>query len=104
VALKVNGTVEAARDVTLPGGASATVSFRLSREAAGTYVVEVDGLTGLFRVRAKAAPPPPPPWPLYAAAAVIIVAAVVIAAALIRRRRVRAAAGGASLKFAPRAA
>jgi hypothetical protein len=78
------------------------VAFTVRREAAGTYVVEVDGLTGLFRVRAKAVPPPP--WPPYAAAAVVIVAAVVIAAALIQRRRVRAAAGGASLKFAPRAA
>jgi PGF-pre-PGF domain-containing protein len=52
VTLRVNGTVEATRAVSLAGGASTTVSFALVKAVPGAYVVEVDGLRGSFRVRA----------------------------------------------------
>lgn len=50
VALEVNGAAEAAEEVTLAGGGSATVVFTISRGASGTYGVEVEGLTGTFEV------------------------------------------------------
>ena len=55
ITLKINGTVEAKRTVTLSGEESTVVEFTVSKDVAGTYVVEVNGLTGSFRV--KAAPP-----------------------------------------------
>jgi len=49
--LKINGVVEATKEATLAGGESATVTFEVARDVAGTYNVEVDGLTGAFTVR-----------------------------------------------------
>jgi len=48
--LFVNGTAVETRTVTLTGGESTAVSFTLTEEEPGTYVVSVDGLTGSFRV------------------------------------------------------
>lgn len=43
--------------MTLPGGATETVIFTVSRDVEGTYNVEIDGLTGTFVVTAPPAPP-----------------------------------------------
>jgi PKD repeat protein len=89
VDLKVDGLVVDSETVTLAGGASATVSFELTR-GVGSYIVEVDSLTGRFEV--KAPPPPPPPtvsiWlsPGYIAGILIIFAAAVASVYAIYRR------------------
>jgi len=62
VTLKVNGVVEETREITLAGGASETATFTTAEDEAGTYSVDVDGLTGSFMVR-EVAPPPPPALP-----------------------------------------
>jgi hypothetical protein len=74
--LKINSVVEATKDITLNAGASQEVTFTTVKDVAGSYSVEVDGLTGSFTVKEKPTPPPttppvtPPPvkapikWPL----------------------------------------
>jgi hypothetical protein len=59
VTLKINGAVVDSRNVTLGGGASQSVTFFTSRDAAGAYTVEINGLSGTFTV--KEAPPTVPP-------------------------------------------
>jgi PGF-pre-PGF domain-containing protein len=56
VTLKMNGIVEATRSVSLAGGASTKVAFEVVKNIAGTYTVEVDGLTGSFIVKALPKP------------------------------------------------
>ena len=82
VTLKINGVVEATKEVTVGAGDSETVTFTTSRDVAGSYSVDVNGLTGSFTVKEKAAPPPPPPpappevnWPVVwgTIAAVVVV-------------------------------
>ena len=63
VTLKINGVVEATKEVTLSAGTSQEVIFTTSRDVAGTYAVDVDGLSGSFIVKGKPALPPPPPVP-----------------------------------------
>jgi len=63
VTLKIDGVVEAAKDVTLDAGASGEVTFTTTRDVAGSYSVEVDGLSGSFTVKEKPAPPSPTPTP-----------------------------------------
>ncbi len=58
--LKINGVIEETEQVTLNGGASQTVTFTTSREVAGTYLVDVNGLTGSFIVREGVVSSPPP--------------------------------------------
>ncbi len=55
--LWVNGLVEAFETVTLDGGRSVVLTFTVTKEELGTYMVEVDGLTGTFPV--KELPPAP---------------------------------------------
>jgi len=43
-------------EVTLEGGKSEELEFKVKREAEGTYRVEVDGLSGTFEVRAPPVP------------------------------------------------
>ncbi|MBM2824375.1 MAG: hypothetical protein HW402_39 [Dehalococcoidales bacterium] len=61
--LTIGGTIMETRDVTLGGGASEKVTFTVSRDSAGSYAVDVNGLTGGFTVQAVAPPPLPPPPP-----------------------------------------
>ena len=51
VTLKINGTIEKAKEVTLPGGARETVTFTTTQDKAGNYSVDVSGLPGSFTVR-----------------------------------------------------
>ena len=50
VTLKIDNTVFSTKEVTLAGHASQQVSFALSRDAAGTYGISVDGLSGTLVV------------------------------------------------------
>jgi len=51
--LKINGVMEAEREVTIDSGASEQVSFTTSKADAGTYSVDVNGVTGTFEVKTK---------------------------------------------------
>ncbi len=64
VTLKLNKVAVDAQEVTLEGGASQTVTFTTSKDAAGTYNVNVDGLSSTFTVMAPPAPPPAPAPPV----------------------------------------
>jgi hypothetical protein len=59
VALKINGVAEATKEIIIGAGASQQVSFSVSKEAAGSYSVDVNGLTGAFEVNARPVLPPP---------------------------------------------
>jgi hypothetical protein len=59
VTLLVNGAAEAAREITLAGGATTSVTFSLAKDA-GSYQVEVGGLMGSFQVTAAPTPTPTP--------------------------------------------
>jgi len=50
VTLKINEMIEETREVTLAGG-SETVTFTTTRDEAGTYSVDVNGLYGSFEVK-----------------------------------------------------
>jgi len=60
VSLKINGVKEADKSVTIDAGDSETVTFSVTKEEAGSYSVEVDGLKGSFTVAPAPAPVPPP--------------------------------------------
>ncbi|MFC1976942.1 hypothetical protein ACFLWS_01550 [Chloroflexota bacterium] len=62
VVLDINGAKEAEKRVTVKDGGSEFVSFSVSRQEAGRYSITVDGLEGLFTVKAlePVLPPPPP--------------------------------------------
>jgi hypothetical protein len=66
VNLKIDGAVVATKELTVAAGKSESVSFTTSKDAAGIYSVDVNGLTGSFTVKPLAPPPPPskPNWPL----------------------------------------
>jgi len=64
VTLKINGVVEGSRGITLDAGASGPVVFSISKETAGTFSVDVNGLSGSFTVREKPAPAKPANWSL----------------------------------------
>ncbi|MBI2847864.1 MAG: Ig-like domain-containing protein, partial [Chloroflexi bacterium] len=100
VTLKVNGVSVATKDITLAGGTSETVTFTVSKDTAGTYTVDVNGLSGTFTV--KAAPPEeevkPPPvptpqpetnWALIGAVIAVGVVIIILLVVLLVRRRSR---------------
>ena len=51
VTLKIDGTVEATKNVTLAARESQKVTFTTKKNRAGTYSLDVNGLTGSFRVK-----------------------------------------------------
>ncbi|KXA93224.1 hypothetical protein AKJ66_02535 [candidate division MSBL1 archaeon SCGC-AAA259E22] len=51
VDLKIDGTLEASKTVSLKGGEKTTVSFTVVKEEKKTYSIEVDGLSGSFEVK-----------------------------------------------------
>jgi hypothetical protein len=64
--LKVDGAATDSVSVSLPGHQSTVVLFTLSRDAAGTYTVNIDGLSGALVVKALPTPtttPTPTPTP-----------------------------------------
>ncbi len=58
ISLKSDNVVVATKDVSLDGGASQMATFTTSKDVAGTYAIDIGGLSGMFTVRA--APPPIP--------------------------------------------
>jgi hypothetical protein len=48
---KIDGVVEEIKEITLEAGTSGTASFSTSRQLAGTYSAEVNGLTSSFVVK-----------------------------------------------------
>lgn len=63
VILKVNNAKEDELSVTVPAGSTRQVIFTLLKEDAGSYIVDVDGLSFIFEVIARPAPPEPPETP-----------------------------------------
>ncbi|MFC1938961.1 hypothetical protein ACFLWM_02275 [Chloroflexota bacterium] len=61
VILKINGATEETREVNLIGGTQREITFTISQDMAGTYVVYVGGLIGSFTVTEAAIVPSPPP-------------------------------------------
>jgi len=67
VTLKINGVVAATKEVTVSAGFSKEATFTISKDIAGTYSVDVNGLTDSFTVKEEeeeevaATPTPIPP-------------------------------------------
>lgn len=57
VTLRIDGTVVETKEVTIAGGAEDTIAFIITKDTAGTYTVNVNGLSGTFEVTE---PPPAP--------------------------------------------
>jgi len=97
VTLKVNGALEETKEITLTGGSSETITFTTTEDKAGTYSVDVNGLSGLFTVKEAPAPPVPSPpaspstinWVIVAPAIAVVVFVAVFFPMRLRRRRQR---------------
>jgi hypothetical protein len=64
VTLKINGaTEETINDITLSPGAFTVVTFEVTRNEAGTYLVDINGDTAEFTVKEAATTSPPPATP-----------------------------------------
>ncbi len=88
VTLTINNVVTDTKEVTLAGGASVEVTFTTSRDAAGTYTVNVNGLPGTFVVRELVLPPKPTiNWWLIGGLIAAFIAIVVIIVLIFRRVR-----------------
>jgi len=97
VTLKINGVIEATTDVTVRAGASKEITFTTTKDIAGTYLVDVDRLTGSFTVKEKAVPPVVPVvppvipkainWPLIGGIIGVIAVGLLVYFLVIRRRR-----------------
>jgi len=87
--LRINGAAEATKEVTIHAGFSEEVTFTISRDIAGTYSVDVDGLTGSFTVKEKPVVPVVPKpvnWPLIGGIIAAVVIAGLVVFFLVRRR------------------
>ena len=85
VALKINGVKEAEKSVTIAPGSSQSVSFSVTKEEAGSYSVNVNGLSGSFTVIALASQPAAPPeakppisWTLIGIIAAVVVVGLLV--------------------------
>ena len=63
VTLKIDGVVEATKEITVNAGASQKVTFTTVKDLAGTYTVDINGLTSTFVVKKEAQSLPVPPAP-----------------------------------------
>ena len=101
VTLRLNGMVEATKEVTLKAGISREVNFTMVRDKAATYSVGINGLTGSFTVKEKEkeeplleVPPVTPmpeekpfDWLLVGGIIVGIIAAAMLVFLLLRKQR-----------------
>ena len=62
VTLKVDNVTMATKDVILAGDTSQTVTFTTTGDTAGTYTVDVSGLSGTFTVKTPVVPVEPINW------------------------------------------
>ena len=98
--LKINGAAEATEEVTVSAGATKKVAFTTVKGVAGSYSVDVNGLSGSFTVK-KVAPPTAPPevappevkppikWPLIGGIIAGVVVIVGLGVFFWMRRRAR---------------
>ncbi len=77
--LKVNQVVEDTKTITLDAGASTAVQFKVVKEEAGTYDVEIRELSGGFNVKEA------PLIPIFAIYLIVTVAVVIIGSLLVLR-------------------
>jgi len=77
--LKVNQVVEDTKTITLDAGASTAVQFKVTKEEAGTYDVEIGELSGGFNVKEV------PLIPIFAIYLIVTVAVVIIGSLLVLR-------------------
>ena len=87
VTLKLDNVAVATKNVSLDGGASQMVTFTTSKDVAGTYTIDIEGLSDTFTVRAALPPIPTINWWLIGS---LIAAAIIIgmiASLLYLRRR-----------------
>ena len=61
--LKINDVVKETREITLAGSDNVTVSFSVTPDAAGKYVVNVNSLLRTFEIKTPEVPPVPLPAP-----------------------------------------
>jgi hypothetical protein len=61
IVLKVNGTLDATRKVTVGASSSSVVTFAVTRSAAGSYAIDVNGSTASFTVVQATPPTTAPP-------------------------------------------
>lgn len=61
VTLKINGVTVETKRVDLSGGAEREITFTYTRDTAGTYLVDVNGLSASFTVTETEVTPSPPP-------------------------------------------
>lgn len=88
VTLKINSVLEATKKVTVNAGSNKEVTFAITKHIAGTYLVDVDGVTGSFTVTEKVLPPVVPIVPLIGVIiGVIAVGLLVYSLASGRRRK-----------------
>jgi hypothetical protein len=87
--LRINGTEEAVRKLTLEPGARQEVTFSIARNNADTYAIDVNGLSGSFVVRETPASVPPSPstinWWLIAGITAGVVVVVTLVCSVLRR-------------------
>ena len=81
ITLKINGEEEETKEVTLDAGASEEVTFATAKDVAGSYSVDVNGLSGSFIVGES-----PINWPILGGviAGVVIVGLIIFI--MVRRR------------------
>jgi PKD repeat protein len=85
--LKFDGATKETKTGTLTGGASATVTFKVSSQAEGTHTVQVGTQTGSFKVTKPVTPPPTAPdYTWYIIGAVVVIVIVVAVYLLMRRK------------------
>jgi len=60
ITLEIDNKVVETQEVTLAGGASSTVTFKISEDVASIYSVNIDGLSGSFVVKPAAISEPEP--------------------------------------------
>jgi hypothetical protein len=84
--LKLDGTTESTKQVTIAAGASQTVNFTITGDAAGKHQVEVAGLNGEFEVTPAAKPSQINWWLIGGITGIILVLAIGL---ILWRRRLR---------------
>jgi hypothetical protein len=87
--LMVNNAKEAEKSVVVAAGSQETVSFTLSKKEAGSYTVDIGGVTKSFTVIDSSGPTPDNPfnWPLIGGIIAVVVVLALFAILLLRRRR-----------------
>ncbi len=79
IVVKVNGTIEAEKNIILSGGEEKTLVFKVAGDKPGVYQVEINGLTRIFKVKK-----PTETW-IYIIA--VIIAIAISSSAIILKRK-----------------